>query len=67
MRMPLQGQETAAETIREKKWTKQLYNVICRVCKRDRETAAHIMLGCSALPQIEYLKRFNGKLRGIYC
>ena len=65
--MALQEQEIAVKTIRKEIWKEHLDDVKCRVCKKDRETVAHIMCGCSVLLQTEYLKRHNGMLRAVYC
>ena len=42
-------------------------NVICRVCKEDRESVAHVMCECHVLLQTEYFKRHDGMMRVIYC
>ena len=64
--MALQEQEIAVKTIRKEIWKEQLEDVMFKVCKKDRETVAHIMCGCSVLLQTEYLKIHNGMLRAIY-
>ena len=65
--MALQEQEIAVKTIRKEIWKERLDDFMCRVCRKDRETVAHIMCGCSVLLQTEYLKRHNGMLRAVYC
>ena len=45
----------------------QLENVICRVCKEDRESGAHIMCGYRVLLKTEYFKRHDAMMRVIYC
>ena len=40
--MALQEQEVGVKVTRKGIWKEQLENVTCRVCKKDRESVAHI-------------------------
>ena len=43
-------------TITKEIWKEQQDDVMCRMCKKDRVTVAHIMCGCNVLLQMEYLR-----------
>ena len=65
--MALQEQEIRVKVTRKEVWKEDFENVTCRICKKERESVAHIMCGCSALFQTEYFKRHDGMMRVIYC
>ena len=65
--MALQDQEIRVKVTRKEVWKEDFENVTCRICKKERESVAHIMCGCSALFQTEYFKRHDGMMRVIYC
>ena len=64
--MALQEQEMAVKTIRKEIWKEHL-DAMCGVCKKDKETVAHIVCGCNVLLQTGYLKRHHRILRAVYC
>ena len=47
------------KTIGKEIWKEQLDYVMCRVCKKDRETVVHIKCGCSVLLRTEYKAQWN--------
>ena len=63
--MTLQEQEVGVKVTREEIWKEQLENVTCRVCKKDRESVAHIICGCRVLLKTEYFKRHDAMMRVI--
>ena len=65
--MALQAQEVGVKVTRKEIWKEQLENVTCRVCKKDRESVAHIMCGCRVLLKTEYFKRHDAMMQVIYC
>ena len=65
--MALQEQEVGVKVTRKEIWKEQFENVTCRVCKEDRESAAHMMCGCRVLLKTECFKRHDAMMRVIYC
>ena len=44
----------------------QSSNASCRMSKKTPESQAHVLSGCSALAQNQYLARHNNRLKGLY-
>ena len=38
----------------------------CRLCGKELESMAHMIVGCSALAQSRYLERHNGALKVLF-
>ena len=51
---------------REKTGLQTDSDVLCRLCRKQPETEAHILSGCSALAQTKYLARHNAALKIIF-
>ena len=51
---------------REKTGLQTDLDVMCRLCRKQPETQAHILSGCSALVQTKYLARHNAALKIIF-